>query len=119
MSFEEDLKPESLKTKSPKTPKQQYLTLRQAIEYGEYDVGYLATFPEWHTLPSYVQMEYVNEAINNRRSKLLAHWAYINRTSDWSLRDDLKQASKKIEEQLNKIEKDRQRILVEYFKDNT
>ncbi|MCS7092082.1 MAG: hypothetical protein NZM26_01880 [Patescibacteria group bacterium] len=123
MSFDEDFDPKDLNTnlqQFPKNasqkPKKTALTLRQAIEYGEYDVAYLSTFPEWHELPKHIQFEYLNEAMDNRRKQLLQHWAYINRTSNWSVRDDLKEISAGIEKQLDELERDRQKIMAEYLK---
>ncbi|MCX7928740.1 MAG: hypothetical protein N2558_03590 [Patescibacteria group bacterium] len=113
-SFEKDLTPEIPKAKSSSSKKR--ITLRQAIEYGEYDVTYLSTFPEWHELPKHMQFEYLNEAMDNRRKQLLQHWAYINRTSNWSVRDDLKEISAGIEKQLDELERDRQKIMAEYLK---
>jgi hypothetical protein len=115
MSYEEDSTPETLKPKSAKSKNAKF-TLRQAIEYGEYDIEYLSTFPEWHTLSRHIQFEYLCEALENRRKQLLQHWAIINRTSNWSTRDDLKEASKNIEKQLDQVERDRERIMIEYSK---
>ena len=61
MSFEEgDFKEK--KTKSSFGKKLPAITFQKAIDMGEYNPDYLATFPEWHSLTRHVQFEFIRRA---------------------------------------------------------
>jgi hypothetical protein len=43
------------------------MTLLKAVELGEYKPEFLETFAEWHNLSSHVQLQYIRQAIDNRK----------------------------------------------------
>jgi hypothetical protein len=92
------------------------MTLQQAINMGEYNPEYLATFPEWHQLSKHTQFQYVRTAIDNRRKQLLMQWAEVNNMIDFRLKPELHTTLKNIEGQMKKLEKDREELYVEYSK---
>ena len=113
MGFEDNIE----KGRSSGTPKKgSKMTLQKAIDMGEYDPNYLATFPEWHTLSRHIQFQHIRTAVENRRHHLLQQWAEINNILDFSKKPELADALKNIEKQLHEIEEDRERLFVEYSK---
>jgi len=90
------------------------ITLKDAIDLGEYNPEYLATFPEWHTLSAYVQFQYIKQALDNRVRNLTVQWAEINNVLDFRLKPGLKEALKNIEKQVKQIENDREKLYLEY-----
>lgn len=92
------------------------MTLKQAIDMGEYKPEYLSTFPEWLTLSRHVQFEHIRKAIENRRHQLLQQYAEINNMLDFRLKPHLTEAMKNIEKQLREVEDDREKLFVEYSK---
>ena len=105
---------EGIPTKSPHPATSTYLTLPKAIEFGEYDPDYLATFPEWLQLNKHAQFELINQALKNRNRQLLKQWADVNNILDFSKKPHLQIALRNIEKQLKQVEEDRERLLVEY-----
>ncbi|OGM28924.1 hypothetical protein A2962_00265 [Candidatus Woesebacteria bacterium RIFCSPLOWO2_01_FULL_39_61] len=114
MAFEEEGSVE--KTTSSKITKSSNMTLQKAIEMGEYDPEYLATFPEWHELSRHMQFQYIREALDNRNKHLITQWAEINNMLDFRLKPNLAMALKNIEAQLKKLDKDKERLYLEYSK---
>ncbi|KKQ76918.1 MAG: hypothetical protein UT00_C0027G0006 [Parcubacteria group bacterium GW2011_GWA1_38_7] len=113
MGFEDNLE----KGKSSSKPASQTkMSLQKAIEMGEYNPEYLSTFSEWHTLSRHIQFQYIRDALETRRHHLLQQYAEINNILDFSKKPHLKEAMKNIENQLHKIEDDRERLFVEYSK---
>ena len=100
--------------KKPQTTKR--MTLQMAIDMGEYNPEYLATFAEWHDLSRYIQFQYIRTALENRRKNLLLQWAEISTILDFSKKPELAEALKNIEKQLRTIEDDRETLFVEYSK---
>ncbi len=92
------------------------MTLQKAIELGEYEPEYLATFPEWHTLSRHVQFQFIRQGIDNRHRHLIVQWAEINNVLDFRLKPELKEALENIQKQLHKLEDDRERLYLEYSK---
>jgi len=92
------------------------ITLKEAIELGEYDPDFLSTFPEWNTLSSHVQFQYLRKALDNRNRQLLVQWAEINNMLDFRLKPHLAVALKNIEKQMKKLDNDREKIYFEYSK---
>jgi hypothetical protein len=92
------------------------MTLSQAIQMGEYNPEYLATFPEWHQLSQHTQLQYLRMAMENRRKQLLTQWAEVNNLLDFRLKPELHETLRNIEAQLKKLENDRERIYVTYSK---
>ena len=92
------------------------MTLQQAINMGEYNPEYLSTFPEWHQFSRHTQFQYIAMALDNRRKQLLMQWAQVNNILDFRMKPELHEALKNIEAQMKKLEKDRERLFVEYSK---
>jgi hypothetical protein len=92
------------------------MTLQKAVDLGEYNPDYLSTFAEWHTLSRHIQFQHIRTALENRRKHLIMQWAEINNILDFSKKPDLAKALKNIEDQLHKIEDDRETLFVEYSK---
>lgn len=90
------------------------MTLQKAVDLGEYNPEFLATFPEWHTLSPHVQLQFIRQGMDNRRKQLLAQWAEVNAALDFRLKPELKDALDNIHEQLRKIDNDREKIYLEY-----
>ena len=92
------------------------MTLQKAVDLGEYDPKYLATFPEWLTLSKHVQFQLIRQALENRRHQLLSQWAETNNMLDFSEKPYLREALKNIKSQLDRVEADREKIYLEYSK---
>lgn len=111
MGFEDNIEKGKSSFKPVKSSK---MTLQKAIEMGEYNPNYLATFPEWLTLSRHIQFQYIRDAIENRRRHLIVQYAEINNILDFSRKPHLKTAMRNIEIQLRKVEEDRENLFVEY-----
>ena len=92
------------------------MTFQKAIEMGEYDPKYLTKFDEWKDLARHTQFQYIKTALENRRKHLLSQWADISTILDFSMKTEIAKALKNIEDQLHKIEEDREILFVEYSK---
>lgn len=90
------------------------MTLQKAVDMGEYDPDFLATFPEWLELSRHIQCEMVRQALRNRRRQLRVHWAELANQPDFSKKPHLRQAMKNIEIQLNGLQADEERLQIEY-----
>jgi hypothetical protein len=93
---------------------QTYLTLPKAIEFGQYEPLYLSTFVEFTQLDRHSQFELIKEALDNRRRQLIKQWAEVNNVLDYSEKPHLQTALRNIEKQQRKVEKDRERLYIEY-----
>ena len=89
------------------------MTLAKAIELGEYNPDYLATFPEWHELSAHIQFQYVRQALETRRRMLVVQYAETANMMDFSKKPQLKIALENIHKQLKKVEADREKIYTE------
>lgn len=92
------------------------LSLQKAVELGEYDPKYLSTFPEWQTLSRHVQFQYINKAIDTRRKQLLMQYADMNNVLDFRLKPEMQKAIKNVLNQLDRLDSDREKLLIEYSK---
>lgn len=97
-------------------PKQtsQVMTLQKAIDMGEYDPDFLATFPEWHQLTRHIQWEMIRQGLRNRRKQLVTNWGDIQRQNDFLKKPHLAAALKNVEKQLSDLKSEEERLLVEY-----
>jgi len=103
------------KQTSPKsTSSSKLMTLQKAVDLGEYNPEYLSGFAEWHTLSRHTQAQLIPEAIKNRKRQLIQQWAEINNVIDFRLKPQLQQALRNIEAQRKKVEKDEERLFLEY-----
>lgn len=112
--MEEEAKEQNISSNSVRISKN--LTLSAAIELGEYDPEFLAQFPEWHELSRHIQFEYIRKALDNRNKQLITHWAEITNVLDFRLKPHLNKALRNIEEKLQILKEDRERLYVEYSK---
>lgn len=94
-----------------------HLTLEKAIDMGEYNPEYLATFPEWHSYTRQMQFELIKKALTNRRRQLLQQWAEINRSNDFRLKPHLMAASDNLHKQLEKVRLDKEDLYARYSLD--
>ncbi len=90
------------------------IALGKAIDMGEYNPDYLATFPEWFSLSRHVQWVMIRQGLKNRTVQLRVHWAEVVNQPDFSKKPYLKIALKNIEDQLKKLQSDEERLQVEY-----
>ena|SRR3989338_4816550 len=92
----------------------QTMTLQKAIDLGEYDPDFLATFPQWHSLSRHIQWEMIREGLKNRTRQLRVHWAEMVNQPDFSKKPYLAMALKNIEKQLKELQHDEEKLQVEY-----
>lgn len=90
------------------------MTLQKAVDMGEYDPDFLATFPEWLGFSRHVQWEMMRQALQNRRRQLRVHWAELANQPDFSKKPHLRTAMRNIEKQLNELQIDEEKLQVEY-----
>ena len=112
MAFEKEIGSEKVISKP--TSNNKSMTLQQAVEFGEYDPEFLATFSEWHTLSKAVQFQYIRKALQNREQNLRVQWAETVNFLDFSKKPELKEALNNIDKQLRKVEQDSERLYIEY-----
>ncbi|OGD83024.1 hypothetical protein A2572_01020 [Candidatus Collierbacteria bacterium RIFOXYD1_FULL_40_9] len=103
---------ENLKTTKPKAVT--HITLQRAVDLGEYDPEYLASFSEWHDLTPHLQWRMVHQAIKNRRTSLNVNWAEIANQPNYSQKPHLKPIQESIERQLKQLQNDEE-SLQNYF----
>lgn len=113
MAFE-DLEINEKNPKSTAPAASSAMTLQKAIDLGEYKPEFLETFAEWATLSPHVQLQYIRQAIENRRKHLLTQWAEVNNVLDFRLKPEMKKTLTRIEEQMRTLEADREKIYAEY-----
>ncbi len=90
------------------------LSLDQAIEFGEYHPEILTSFEEWEDLSRIMQFQLIRKALDNRYRHLVTQYAEVNNTLDFSKKPQLQGALKNIEEQLRQLQKDKEKLYVEY-----
>ncbi len=111
MGFEDDIEKGKSSGKPTRGAK---MTLQKAVDLGEYEPEYLATFPEWHTLSQHVQFQFIRQGLDNRNRQLVVQWAEINNVLDFRLKPHLKEALDNIQRQIKKVDEDRERLYLEY-----
>ena len=104
------------KGKSSGKPTISGMTLAQAVELGEYNPQYLSTFAEWHTLSRHVQFQYIRQALDNRNKHLIQQWAEIVNMLDFSKKPELADALQNIQKQIKDLDRDREKLYLEYSK---
>ncbi len=115
MAYEDMESGEKAPTASSSPPSKN-MTLKEAVELGEYSPDFLATFPEWHTFSRHVQFQYIRQALDNRNKQLLMQWAQINNTIDFRLKPQMAEALVNIQKQMKKLDDDRDNLYFEYSK---
>lgn len=114
MGYEEEGSKEKISGKSSKPSVK--MTLQKAIDMGEYNPDYLATFPEWHELTRHMQFEMIRKALDNRDRHLIVQWAEIVNFLNFSKKPHLKEALENIQKQQKVLQRDRERLYLEYSK---
>lgn len=89
--------------------------LQKAIDMGEYDPQKLANFPEWQTLNTKAQFQFIKEGLNNKERLLNVQWAALFRSSNFQSTPETASALKTIEQQRHKVSQDREQLFKEYF----
>lgn len=90
------------------------MTLQKAVDMGEYDPDFLATFPEWLQLSRHIQWEMIRQGLKNRTKQLRRHWAEMSNQPDFSQKPYLAMAMKNIQKQLEELQTDEEKLQVEY-----
>ncbi len=90
------------------------MTLQKAVDLGEYNPEYLATFPEWHTYSRQIQWQMIKKALDIRERQLIQQWAEISNIIDFRLKPHLQEAMDNIWKQRAKVKEDKERLIVEY-----
>lgn len=112
MAYEDQEAGERITGSRPTTPPP--MTLQKAIDMGEYNPEYLATFPEWHSISRHVQFQHIRKALDNRNRHLIVQWAEINNIIDFHLKPHLAVALENIQKQLKKLSENRENLYLEY-----
>lgn len=92
------------------------MTLKDAVNLGEYDPDYLANFSEWHTLTRHIQFQMIRRALDIRERQLAVQWAEVNNVINFSKKPHLKKALENIEAQKKSLMGDKERLYLEYTK---
>ena len=114
MGYEDEGSKEKISGKSSKQSVR--MTLQKAVEMGEYDPDFLSTFPEWHELSRHIQFQMIRQALDNRDRQLTVQWAEIVNFLDFRLKPHLREALENIQKQQKVLQKDREKLYLEYTK---
>lgn len=90
------------------------LTLGNVIDLGEYNPEYLQNFPEWHTLSTHIQWQFIRKALDIRNRQLITQYAELNNVLELSKKPAVQQAMKNVEKLLQKLSRDRERLYIQY-----
>jgi len=101
-------------TSAPQTPTPPTITLAAAIDLGEYKPDYLSTFPEWHSLSTHIQWEFIRKALDIRHRQLITHYAELSNTLEFSQKPAVQEAMKNVEKQLKALSRDKEKLYIEY-----
>ena len=90
------------------------MTLQKAVDLGEYDPDYLATFPEWADMTKHLQWQMVRQALKNRWRILAVNWAEVSNQPNFSKKPHLKKALEGIQKQLDQLQSEEERLQIEF-----
>ena len=93
---------------------QDSLTFKEAIEMGEYQPEFLEKYTEWKSFSKHTQLQYIRQALDNRRKQLLTQWAEVNNAIDFRLKPGMQQTLTNIHNQLDQLEDDREELYMKY-----
>lgn len=113
--YEEESGVENLTSSKP-TSNFSYLSLQKAIEMGEYEPSFLSQFEEWNKLTRHSQFQLIRQALKNREVQLRQQWAEIFNFLEFSKKPELQQGLDNIQEQIKQLNKDQERLYLEYSK---
>jgi hypothetical protein len=91
-----------------------HMTLERAVELGEYDEGFLSTFPDWHNLSHNIRFNYILKALKNRRQFLRLNYAETFNVLDYSKKPELKKVLESINKRLDELQKEEEQIRINY-----
>ncbi|RLC34727.1 hypothetical protein DRH14_02320 [Candidatus Shapirobacteria bacterium] len=92
------------------------ITLKQAIEMGEYDENFLSQFDEWNRLTRNMKWQLIRKALENKKRALRLNYAEIFNMLDFSKKPHLAEALKNVEKAIEDLYKDKEKLFVEYSK---
>lgn len=90
------------------------LSFLEVIEMGEYKPEFLEKYPEWKTFSKHTQLQYIRQALDNRRKQLLSQWVEVNNAIDFRLKPGMQQTLNNIHKQLDELERDREELYVKF-----
>jgi hypothetical protein len=90
------------------------LTLQKAIDLGEYDPEYLATFPEWHKLSKHMQWQMVDRALKNRRRQLVVKYAELCNETGFFIKPHLQKAAENIDKKIKSLQVEEEKLSLEF-----
>ena len=90
------------------------VSLKEAIEMGEYDPKYLQSFAEWQKMSKNMQWQMIRKALKNRQRLLRLNYAEIFNQLDFSKKPELKIAMENIQKQIENLQKDEEGLQLEY-----
>lgn len=93
-----------------------FFTLEKAIALGEYNGKVLNQFPEFKSLSRHAQFQLINEALHNKEKHLWKQWADINNQLNFSKKPYLAEGLKNVQNQIDELHEDQERLLIEYSK---
>jgi hypothetical protein len=97
--------------------KSKSLSLREAIELGEYHKEYLSQFPDWLKLSRSSQHQLIREAIRNRRNQLRKEYADVFNVLNFSKKPELQSVLDGIVQKIQSLDDDEEHIWLEYFEE--
>ena len=115
-TFMDEIEPkeQNLSSKSSPNPKKLDMTLQEAVEFGEYDPGFLANFAEWHALSPHIQWQLVRKALDIRRRQMVTQYAELCNVLDLREKPHIQASIKNVERQLSELAKDRERLYTKF-----
>jgi hypothetical protein len=90
------------------------LTFRESIDLGKYEEAYLTQYQEWNNLDKHLKFQFISQAIKNRRRQLRLQWANLANQLNFSKKPHLADAQKKVEQSLRDLDKDEEKLMVQY-----
>ena len=90
------------------------MSLKEAVEMGEYEPKVLKGYKEWKDLTRNIQWQLIRQGLKRRRELLRTNYAEVFNQIDFSKKPHLAQALKNIEKQLDKLQEEEEKLQVEY-----
>ena len=90
------------------------VSLKEAVEMGEYDPNYLSTFAEWQKMSKNMQWQMIRKALKRRAFLLRVNYAEIFNQLDFSKKPELKQALENVQKQIEKLQDEEARLQLKY-----
>ncbi|MCA9371965.1 hypothetical protein KC726_03630 [Candidatus Woesebacteria bacterium] len=113
----EDLEALETNTSSSDPSSSPTMTLKQAIDMGEYKEEYLSAFPEWQRLSNHIRWQLIRKAIEIRHKQLITHYAELNNVLNLSKKPYMAKAMDNVMKQIRQLEKDKETLYIKYSLD--